>query len=138
MNAHYGRPRGVALPRNAAAGGAYRFLREGEYWTIAYEGSVFRVKDTKGLRCLAHLLLRPGQYCQAEELLATACIRSIVGGTDAERARVAVTKRIRAAIAKIAAHHRSLGHHLDTTVKTGNACAYLPDPDRPIVWAVAR
>jgi hypothetical protein len=37
------------------------FRREGEYWTIAYEGLVFRLRDTKGLRYLELLLRQPGQ-----------------------------------------------------------------------------
>jgi tetratricopeptide (TPR) repeat protein len=35
------------------------FRREGEYWTVRYEGSVVRLKDTKGLRHLARLLTQP-------------------------------------------------------------------------------
>ncbi len=37
------------------------FRREGEYWTIAYRGEVFRLKDVKGLGYLAHLLRYPAQ-----------------------------------------------------------------------------
>jgi hypothetical protein len=37
------------------------FRREGEYWTVRYEGSVVRLKDTKGLRHLARLLAQPGR-----------------------------------------------------------------------------
>ena len=37
------------------------FRREGEYWTVAYEGSVVRLKDTKGLRHLARLLAHPAR-----------------------------------------------------------------------------
>jgi hypothetical protein len=36
------------------------FCPEGEYWTIAYGGKAFRLKDTKGLRYLANLLRHPG------------------------------------------------------------------------------
>jgi hypothetical protein len=32
------------------------FRKEGEYWTIGYGGEAFRLKDTKGLGYLAHLL----------------------------------------------------------------------------------
>src|SRR6202790_5395301 len=35
------------------------FRREGEYWTIGYGGKSFRLKDTKGLGYLAHLLRHP-------------------------------------------------------------------------------
>jgi hypothetical protein len=32
------------------------FRREGEYWTIAYAGVVVRLRDTKGLQYLGHLV----------------------------------------------------------------------------------
>jgi hypothetical protein len=35
------------------------FRKEGEYWTIGYGGKAFRLKDTKGLGYLAHLLRHP-------------------------------------------------------------------------------
>src|SRR5271163_1536000 len=35
------------------------FRREGEYWTVGYGGKSFRLKDTKGLGYLAHLLRHP-------------------------------------------------------------------------------
>src|ERR1700736_6499764 len=36
------------------------FRREGEYWTVAHDGNSFRLKDTKGLGYIAHLLRHPG------------------------------------------------------------------------------
>jgi hypothetical protein len=53
-----------------------------------------------------------------------------------ERARVNVTKAIRAAIARIAASHPALGAHLEETVRTGTDCSYHPDPRRPTRWDV--
>jgi TolB-like protein len=50
----------------------------------------------------------------------------------AERARAAVTWRIRNAIKKITAAHPALGHHLDQAIRTGNFCAYTPQKDH--VW----
>jgi len=44
------------------------FRREGEYWTIAYEGQTFRLRDTKGLAYLAELLRNPGREFFAPEL----------------------------------------------------------------------
>jgi uncharacterized membrane protein len=35
------------------------FRKEGEYWTVGYGGKSFRLKDTKGLGYLAHLLHHP-------------------------------------------------------------------------------
>jgi hypothetical protein len=34
--------------------------KEGEYWTVGYGRNSFRLKDTKGLGYLAHLLRHPG------------------------------------------------------------------------------
>ena len=34
--------------------------KEGEYWTVGYRNSAFRLRDTKGLAYLAHLLRHPG------------------------------------------------------------------------------
>jgi tetratricopeptide (TPR) repeat protein len=47
-------------------------------------------------------------------------------GSAAERARIAVQRRIREAIKKIAEQDADLGRHLDWTVRTGTFCAYEP------------
>lgn len=44
--------------------------------------------------------------------------------TDAERARISVTRAVRAAIARIAAVDPGIGEHLDTAVVTGGHCRY--------------
>jgi tetratricopeptide (TPR) repeat protein len=44
-----------------------------------------------------------------------------------ERARAAVTWRIRAAIRKIAKNHAALGRHLGNSIKTGIRCTYAPE-----------
>jgi hypothetical protein len=49
-----------------AAGNLFR--REGEYWTISYEGAVVRLRDAKGLRHLARLLAHPGREVHAVDL----------------------------------------------------------------------
>src|SRR5260370_40137222 len=36
------------------------FRKEGEYWTLGHGDKSFRLKDTKGLGYLAHLLRHPG------------------------------------------------------------------------------
>lgn len=43
--------------------------REGEVWTIRYEGGTFRLKDMKGLRYLAHLLAAPCREIHALDLV---------------------------------------------------------------------
>ncbi len=55
-------------------------------------------------------------------------------GSEAERARCAVTKRIKQAIEKIADAIPVLGHHLMARIKTGYFCSYNPHPDRPVAW----
>ena len=35
------------------------FRKEGEFWTVGFGGKAFRLKDTKGLGYLAHLLRHP-------------------------------------------------------------------------------
>jgi hypothetical protein len=44
------------------------FRREGEYWTVRYEGSLARLADAKGLRLLARLLADPGREFLAVDL----------------------------------------------------------------------
>jgi hypothetical protein len=44
------------------------FRREGEYWTVRYQGSVVRLRDAKGLRHLARLLADPGREFHAVDL----------------------------------------------------------------------
>jgi hypothetical protein len=47
---------------------AATFRREGEYWTVAYDGDNFRLRDSKGLHYLARLLAQPGHDIPALEL----------------------------------------------------------------------
>jgi len=194
------------------------FRREGEYWTVRYEGSVARLKDAKGPRYLAQLLGHPGREFHAVDLAAAggqarrpapsaagdaaragglrvrtdlgdagelleakakAAYKARLGeltaeleeadrcndagraaravaerdflvgelaravgldGRDrraashAERARLNVTRAIRAAMANLARANPSLGRHLAATIRTGRYCCYTPDPRAPITW----
>jgi hypothetical protein len=194
------------------------FRREGEYWTVVFDGAVVRLKDAKGLRHLARLLAHPGREfhtvdleaadrpaappvpvgspgraegdqlavradlgdagalldapakaayqarlgelrveleeaegandpvgaarARAElEFLVGELARAVgLGGRDrraaahAERARLNVTRAIRAAVANLARANPALGRHLAATVRTGRYCAYTPDPRLPIAW----
>jgi hypothetical protein len=112
------------------------FRLEGEYWTIVYQGALCRLRDAKGLRYLAHLLCRPGERVYCDALVSIAGIGRGDTTSSAERARLAVTKRIKAAVKKIEHHHTALGLHLIASIKTGYQCAYLPDPHDPISWSV--
>jgi pimeloyl-ACP methyl ester carboxylesterase len=196
---------------HAATSSRALFRREGDYWTVAWQGKVVRVKDAKGLHHIAYLLANPGRQVLACELAAAGvalCNRraSIDGGGTAadlgdagalldakarveyqrrigelreelaeavqlndacraarlrleleslrdqivaavglggrnrkaashsERARLMVTKAIKATIAKIRASDASLGRYFATSIKTGNCCAYDPDNSPSIAW----
>jgi tetratricopeptide (TPR) repeat protein len=60
--------------------------------------------------------------------------RSRTLGDPAERARKAVTARLRDAIERITAVHPDLGRHLATSVRTGAFCSYAPSTD--VRWSV--
>jgi predicted ATPase len=60
--------------------------------------------------------------------------RARSGGSSVERARTAVTYRIRAAIKKVGEQHEVLGTHLAHSVRTGTWCAYRPE--REVRWVV--
>jgi hypothetical protein len=63
-------PSATGFPAGAAAATVSRslFRREGEYWTIGYEGVVVRLRDAKGLRHLARLLADPGREFHVVDL----------------------------------------------------------------------
>jgi hypothetical protein len=174
------------------------FKREGDYWTLAYEGLTVRLQDAKGLGYLARLLATPAREIHvldlatpptglvdrsdtgevidadaraayrarlrelegelseaeaiddretatrartemdalAEELTGALGIGGKVrrGGSAAERARVNVTKALRAAIDRITSELPSLGAHLSRAVRTGTYCSYDPDPGSKFTW----
>ena len=195
------------------------FVRQGDYWTIQYQGQIARLKATRGLLCLSCLLRHPGRefhvceliacllevpvatavasgiaqkengsnmrtvlfedagplldtrakaeyvrrlaelrveleegqrfndpervsraQCEmdllAEQLAATVGLggRNRRPGSQAERARSAVTKRLKDSIHKITEAMPALGRHLCARVKTGYFCSYNPHPDRPVRW----
>lgn len=198
------------------------FRREGDFWTIVYEGAVFRLKDSKGLGYLAHLLARPRREVHVVDLFAAtegtppmlgpsshramtqdqlaeiglsardasggaplldaqakaaykarltdlqedleeaqafndpersvraqdeidALIHALaasvgLGGRDrksssaSERARLNVTRAIKAAVDKIGQNNPDLGRHLTVSVNTGSFCSYTPDPGLSATW----
>ncbi len=55
-------------------------------------------------------------------------------GSDAERARVNVTRAIRMAIRRIAAQDAALGRFLGDAIRTGTYCVYEPPPGDEPVW----
>jgi tetratricopeptide (TPR) repeat protein len=63
------------VARRGAAGGQPAendnvFRREGDYWTVIFEGHTVRVRDLKGLRYLARLLADPGREYHVLDLVA--------------------------------------------------------------------
>ncbi len=55
-------------------------------------------------------------------------------GSGTERARSAVTKRIKSSIRRIGETIPLLGSHLATRVRTGYFCSYSPHPERSLAW----
>jgi CheY-like chemotaxis protein len=184
-------------------GGTALFKREGEFWTIAFEGAAFRLRDTKGLHYIEALLREPGRERHALDLITAdradggAAIaasgdagpvldaeakaqyrarldelaeelrdaersndgerasraneerqllieqlagavglggRDRMAASDAERARVNVTRAIKSVLDRIAENSPALGEHLAATLRTGQFCAYVPDPRSPLRW----
>ena len=67
---------------------------------------------------------------ELERLAADMARADDVSSAAGERARINVTRAIKAAVRRIAEHEPELGHLLRGTVRTGTACAYEPDPGR--------
>ena len=179
----------------AEARAAARFQREGDRWSLGFDGVVVQLGDGKGLHDLAELLGHPhtpvhclelagrgaepagadpvlddrarrelaarvraleerieeadarhdtGRAAAARDELdqLVAALTGALGlggrsrrlGSAAERARSAVTWRIRHAIRKIAGVHPALGRHLDVAVRTGTYCTYVPE--KPVEWTL--
>ena len=190
--------------------------QEGDVWRVTYEGTAIRIRHSRGLALLSHLLRHPGEelHVQALDALvpspgagnermpvnpdtlpadgmsfglgdagpvlddraradyrrrlaelrteledAERCndpgraaaaraeieqlgdeLRAATGlggrarrmSSDVERMRLAVTRRIRAAIEQLGKLHPALGEHLERSVRTGFSCSYVPveHPDR--------
>jgi class 3 adenylate cyclase/tetratricopeptide (TPR) repeat protein len=192
------------------------FRKDGDYWTLVFEGHTARLKDAKGLHYISHLLRHPGRELHARDLVAlvdsaadsvqashgagegelvtrsslgnagalldgqakadykrrledlrveldeaerfndpgraarareeigfvtnqlAAAIglggRDRVAASNAERARLAVTKRIKAALVKIRHANPALARHLARAITTGYFCCYAPTVDTVISW----
>jgi len=55
------------------------------------------------------------------------------GGDTVERARSAVTHRVRSTIRQLDAVHEPLARHLRHAISTGTYCSY---PEHPVAWDV--
>jgi hypothetical protein len=107
--------------------------RTGDAWRVGAEPRITLVRHCKGMSQLATLLASPGVAFAALELVAYDG-----GGTsDPERARVNVTRALRAAIGRIAKHDPVLGRELAAAVRTGAAPRYEPRPLGGTRWRVS-
>ncbi len=58
-------------------------------------------------------------------------------GSDAERARVNVTRAIRTALKRVSEHDAALGRRLGAAIRTGTFCVYEPAPGEEPRWDLA-
>ena len=129
--------------------------KEGDYWTISFRGSMFRLRDTIGMHYLRRLVANPGVDFTANELVeivqkngprrsgrksARASRRNGHQNGDRnedaerERARLMVTKRIKDVIARIRQSNPELARHLATAIRTGYSCKYISDEKHSQAW----
>jgi hypothetical protein len=71
-----------------------------------------------------------------EALLAELSEGGTATGAAGERARLNVTRAIRASVRRIAEQEPELGHLLQSAIRTGASCTYEPDPGVPLEWEV--
>jgi tetratricopeptide (TPR) repeat protein len=72
--------------------------REGDYWSLVFEGRTVRVRDLKGMRYLAQLLVHPGREFHVLDLVATETGQQTALGHAGEildeRAKTAYRRRL--------------------------------------------
>ena len=140
------------------------FVPSGEYWTVGYRDRTFSFKASKGLAYIHRLLQHPGEEFHSLDLLrgadpvfvsnsaspeyASSDSMPIGGlgdsagigrrdrraGAAAERARLNVSRAIRAALQKIAEYDAGFGKWLDDAIRTGSFCSYLGDSTARVRW----
>jgi hypothetical protein len=73
-------------------GSVNAFRREGDYWTVTFDGHTVRVRDLKGTHYLARLLADPGREFHVLDLVAgeTGSVAHIVSGQTARLPRSAL------------------------------------------------
>jgi hypothetical protein len=92
------------------------FRKEGDYWTLAYQGSTCHLKDARGLRAIAVLLQAPGQEQHVLDILAALgegqrAVRSQENGLDASGAPQGALGATLDPTAKMAYKHRLIDLH---------------------------
>ena len=137
--------------------GSNIFRKEGDYWTIYFAGSMFRMRDSIGMHYVNRLVAHPAMEFSAPDLVAAAQKaiekrgrlrntrasrknehanrhRENSENADRERARLMVTKRIKDVIARIRLAHPALARHLATCIRTGHTCTYVADDEHSSEW----
>jgi hypothetical protein len=71
-----------------------------------------------------------------EALLGELAPDAAATGPAGERARLNVTRAIRASLRRIAEYQPELGQLLQRAIRTGSSCAYDPDPAVALEWEV--
>ncbi len=78
--------------------GSNVFRREGDYWTVVFDGRTVRVRDLKGMRYLAQLLASPGREIHVLDLVAGETGQPMALGDAGpmldERAKTAYRRRL--------------------------------------------
>jgi tetratricopeptide (TPR) repeat protein len=80
------------------------FHKEGEYWAVGYGGKSFRLKDTKGLGYLAHLLRHPAAEFHVLDL-----VGGIAGRREVDETNQAALPRVEEQLEEAGIHIASLG-----------------------------
>ena len=96
----------------SAATEANVFRREGDYWSVTFEGHTVRVRDLKGVRYLAQLLAHPGREFHVLDLVAAETGQQVALGDAGEmldeRAKAVYRRRL-VEIEDDIEHARALG-----------------------------
>ena len=57
--------------------------------------------------------------------------------SSSERARLNVTRAVKAAVDRVSESNSALGRVLLKTIRTGTFCSYVPDPGIEIIWRLS-
>lgn len=71
-----------ARPVSGPHGRLAVFRKDGDYWSLSYEGDAFRLKDAKGLAYLARMLAEPGREFHALDLFTASAAGAAPGRED--------------------------------------------------------
>src|SRR2546425_82870 len=91
------------------------FIRQGDYWTLIYQGQIAHLKATRGLQFLSLLLRNPGRELHVGELVAVSVeipVLAEVEGTGLRESGIAVTT----------GHAHGSGSILDAQAKAQYRC----------------